>query len=135
MRSSAGGPDRPAVRNFASGHTICVYQVRSTAIGSLNVGVSPSSFCPTHTPSGSECASFVATGVVNDVTIPGTTTSVDSGAQMIVNLVDTGNPSTDTISFQVSASSSKEDGLWYSSNRTGATTIEQLLGGENLFAH
>jgi len=51
---------------------------------------------------------------------------------MIVDMVDTGKPSTDMISFQVNAASSKVGGLWYSSNWTGTRTAEQLLAGGGL---
>ena len=134
--TAAGVPTGTAANGqMAPVYAICVYQVKSTAVGSLSVAAAPSSLCPANTPPGSECAAFVAKGVINDVTIPSGSTSVDGGVQVVVNLVDNGNQATDAISFQVNASSNKGGGLWYSSDWTGTTTIQQLLSGGNLSAH
>jgi hypothetical protein len=73
---------------------------------------------------GSECASFTATGVINDITHPFSSTTVDGAAKMIVNMVDAGKQSGDVISFQINAASSKGGGLWYSSDWTGTRTME-----------
>jgi hypothetical protein len=116
------------------GHTTCVYQVNSTEIGSLTVVKAPNALCPANTPTGSECASFTSNAVVTDVTLPFSSTTIDGNATMIVDLVDTGKPSTDMISFQVNASSNKGGGLWYSSNWTGTRTAEQGLAGGGLSA-
>jgi len=114
------------------GHSTCVYQVNAAAIGSLTVEKAPNAACPANAPNGSECASFTATGVINDITLPFSSTTVDGDASMIVNMVDTGRQSGDMISFQINAASSKGGGLWYSSNWTGTRTVEQGLAGGNL---
>jgi hypothetical protein len=116
------------------GHTTCVYQVNSTAIGSLTVVKAPNALCPANTPTGSECASFTSNGVITDITLPFSPTTIDGNATMIVNVVDTGKPSTDLISFQVNAASNKGGGLWYSSNWTGTRTAEQGLAGGGISA-
>jgi len=114
------------------GHTTCVYQVYSTAIGSLTVAKAPNALCPANTPTGSQCASFTSSGVITDITLPFSPTTIDGNATMIVDMVDTGKPSTDMISFQVNAASNKGGGLWYSSDWTGARTAEQGLAGGGL---
>ena len=114
------------------GHSTCVYQVNASSIGSLTIAKAPNAACPANAPTGSECASFTATGVINDITLPFSSTTVDPGATMIVNMVDAGKQSGDIISFQINASSSKGGGLWYSSNWTGTKTVEQGLAGGNL---
>jgi hypothetical protein len=116
------------------GHTTCVYQVSSTAIGSLTVVKAPNALCPANTPTGSECASFTSSGVITDITLPFSPTTIDGNATMIVNVADTGKPATDMISFQVNAASNKGGGLWYSSNWTGTRTVEQGLAGGGLSA-
>ena len=117
-----------------AGHTTCVYQVNSTEIGSLTVVKAPNALCPANTPTGSECASFTSSAVITDVTLPFSSTTIDGNATIIVNVVDTGKPSTDMISFQVNAASNKGGGLWYSSNWTGTRTAEQGLAEGGLSA-
>jgi hypothetical protein len=114
------------------GHSICVYQVNAPAIGSLTIAKAPNAACPANAPNGSECASFTATGVIKDITLPFSSTTVDGDATMIVNMVDASKQSGDMISFQINADSSKGGGLWYSSNWTGTRTVEQGLAGGNL---
>ena len=114
------------------GHSTCVYQVNAAVIGSPTVAKAPNAACPANAPSGSQCASFTATGVIKDITLPFSSTTVDPDATMIVNMVDAGKQSGDMISFQINAASNKGGGLWYSSNWTGTKTVEQGLAGGNL---
>lgn len=120
------------------GYSVCVYQIKSTALSTLDVTIStgsdkPGGACPAKTPSGAECAQFTAKGTINDVTVPGTVTPVSGAGNLTfqVNMVDTGNQGTDTIAFQANGSSI----LYYSSNWNGTFTIGQVLTGGNLSAH
>jgi hypothetical protein len=93
-----------------------VYQVKSNAITSVGVR--------------DNTANFTGKASIQDITDPSNVVSVDGNATLQLWMTDNGEPgSLDTLGIQVL---SKGGGLWYSSNWTGTSTLQQLLGGGNL---
>ena len=105
------------VRN--GGHT---YQIKSNAISSLVTKVG--------TPTTAGTASFSGKAGITDITNPALPVAVDGNASLQVGLTDKGEPgSNDSIAITLWDKSGK---LWFSSNWSGAKTVEQTLGGGNL---
>ncbi|MBK9710079.1 MAG: glycoside hydrolase family 3 C-terminal domain-containing protein [Kouleothrix sp.] len=105
------------VRN--GGHT---YQIKSNAISSLVTKVG--------TPTTAGTASFSGKAGITDITNPALPVAVDGNATLQVGLTDKGEPgSNDSIAITLWDKSGK---LWFSSNWSGAKTVEQTLGGGNL---
>jgi hypothetical protein len=111
------------------------YQIKSTAISSLGIALK--------TPGGSACtgspspscfgiADFRSKASLIDVTDPLAPISLGGNLTMQVTMTDMGEPgSSDTIGVTVWDGSK----LVFSSEWTGARTIEQLLGGGNVVVH
>jgi len=77
-------------------------------------------------------ATFLSKANLNDVTDPNYPISIAGNLTCIVTLTDLGEPGTsDSISFTLW----KKNELWFSSNWTGAQTLEQVLAGGNLVVH
>jgi len=97
---------------------VYVYQVKGNAMTSLSVNTSTGK------------AIFNGKANIRDITNPLSPCSVDGNATLQVTMDDNGEPGkNDTIGITVWR---KSGGLWFSSNWTGTTTVEQLLGGGNL---
>jgi hypothetical protein len=110
----------------AGGHT---YQIKSTAIDSLGIKFSPQ---PCSGPPSATCfglADFRSKANLTDLTAG---TTVGSGLTLQITMTDKGEPgANDTIGITLWQGSK----LLFSSNWTGAKTIEQILGGGNLVVH
>ncbi len=77
-------------------------------------------------------ATFVSTANLTDITDPANPMSISGGLTLIVTLADQGEPGTaDSIGFTLW----NDNALWFSSNWTGAQTLEQVLAGGNLVVH
>jgi uncharacterized repeat protein (TIGR01451 family) len=126
IRSALGLDGNPCSSSHP-GFATCVFQVKGNQMTSLTT--TPNSIGGT--------ATFVGKATVQDVTNPNVQpVSLDGGATFQVQMTDNGSPgTTDTISFQVNAAANKGGGLWFSSNFTSGTTIQQLIAGGNLTVH
>jgi MBG domain (YGX type) len=111
------------IRN--NGHT---YQVKGNSMTSLSTNLNPSPSCP---PGSASTATFTGKANIQDITNPNAPPiSIDGNATLQVSMHDYGEPgSCDTIGVTVWA---KTGTLWFSSNWTGANTVEQTIGGGNL---
>jgi len=97
-----------------------VYQIKTNATESLVVD-----------PLTNE-ATFVSKANLTDITDPVNPLSVSGNLTLIVTLTDGGDPGTsDSIGFTLW----KSNELWFSSDWTGAQTLEQVLTGGNLMVH
>jgi len=77
-------------------------------------------------------ATFLSKANLKDITDPNNPIDLGGNLSVIVTLTDLGEPGTsDSISFAVW----RKEALWFSSNWTGAQTIEQVLAGGNLVVH
>lgn len=77
-------------------------------------------------------ATFLSKANLKDITDPNYPISITGNLTCIVTLTDLGEPGTsDSISFTLW----KKNELWFSSNWTGAQTLEQVLAGGNLIVH
>jgi len=93
-----------------------VYRIKANALSSLGVV--------------DNWANFTGKASIQDVTDPANPVSVDGNATLQLWLTDNGEPGfLDTIGIQVV---NKNGGLWFSSNWSGTSTVEQLLAGGNL---
>jgi hypothetical protein len=93
-----------------------VYQIKGNAISSLGVK--------------DNTATLTGKANIQDVTNPAAPVSVDGNATLQLTMTDNGEPGfLDTLAIQVL---DKTGGMWFSSNWSGTTTVEQLLGGGNL---
>ncbi|HLO34269.1 MAG TPA: Ig domain-containing protein, partial [Anaerolineales bacterium] len=96
------------------------YQIKSTAINSLGIDAS------------SGIANFRSKASLSDVTDPLAPISLGGNLTLQVTMTDAGEPgSNDTIGVTLWDGSK----LLFSSEWTGAKTLEQLLGGGNLVVH
>jgi hypothetical protein len=97
-----------------------VYQIKTNATDSLVVN-------PT-----TKTATFVSKANLVDITNPLAPVSIAGNLSLIVTLTDRGEPgASDLIGFTLWKGSQ----LWFSSNWTGAQTLEQVLAGGNLVVH
>ena len=93
-----------------------VYLIKGNAISSLGVTGS--------------AANLTGKASIQDVTNPAQPVSVDGNATLQLWMTDNGEPGfLDTLGIQVL---DKNGGMWFSSNWSGKSTVEQLLGGGNL---
>jgi hypothetical protein len=105
----------------SNGH---IYQIKGNSMTSLYTSVPPN--YPTNPSTGT----FNGKAAIQDVTNPNAQPiSLDGNATLQVTMTDYGQPTKDTIGITVW---SKTGALDFSSNWTGAKTVEQTLGGGNL---
>ena len=116
----------------AGGHT---YQIKSTAIDSLGIAFKTSSGTVCSGPPSSTCfgiANFRSKANLTDITNPLAPVSLGGNLTLEVIMTDKGEPgSSDSIAFTVWSGNK----LVFSSEWSGAKTLEQILGGGNLVAH
>ena len=107
-----------------------VYQLKATSTDSLVV--TPAAGCPNATFADPCGAVFTTKANLTDITNPLNPIALGGNVQLTVAMTDKGSPGEfDSISFQAL----KDGQLWYSSNWTGAATVEQPIGGGNLVVH
>ena len=95
-----------------------IYQIRATSLVSF------------HRDKATGRATIVADVTIEDLGGKKATRMVDAHARLRLTLVDNGEPGrTDAIGITVH----REDGsLWFSSNWSGAATVEQVIAGGNV---
>jgi hypothetical protein len=102
-----------------------VYQIKGNMITSLSTQLSGGT--------ANNQAVFNGKAGIQDITDPNNIISVDGNASLQLNMVDNGTPGTnDTLGITLW---NKSGGLWYSSDWTGTTTKQDLLGGGDLSVH
>ena len=125
VKNASNGPKgniNTIIRN--SGRT---YQIKGNSMTSLSINTAITGSHPYPT------ATFNGKSNIQDITNPLVPISIDGNATLQVTMTDKGEPgSSDTIAITVW---NKSGGMWYSSNWTGTTTKEQILGGGNLQVH
>jgi len=96
------------------------YQIKSNAMTSLGVDATK------------KTAVFVSKANLTDITNPLSPVSITGNLTLQVNMTDKGEPG---VNDQIAISLWDGSTLVYSSNWTGATTAEMVLGGGNLVVH
>jgi|GEM_PF-321785 len=102
-----------------------VYQIKSNAITSfgsaLRTNCATAPFCT---------STFNGKANIQDITNPLAPVSVDGNATLQIKVTDKGEPgSSDSVAITLW---NKDGGLWFSSNWSGTSTVEQTLSGGNV---